>query len=389
MTAKNNMTEKEKIFKQTFGSDAEFIYRSPARINLIGEHIDYNGGMVLPAAISLYITAYVSFRDDDKICFLSDGFDKLYERKISDLEYDKSYGWANYGYGVFYTLIKKGFKIDRGLNVFITSEIPMGSGLSSSASLLDLVCYVVGDAYGLNLSAMDVILYAKETENDYCGLKCGIMDEAAIGLGKENKAIMLDCASLDYKYIDMDLGEYTFAILQTNVPHKLVESKYNDRVTECESALKILKDKYSVKNLCELPMEKIDEIKSVLSDNILFNRTLHCISENARVKEFAAALERKDIQKLGALLNESHESLKNLYEVTGKHLDVITDIARKTCAVGARMTGAGFGGCAIALIKKSDFELLKNAVTEEYYQQTGIMPNVYQVDIVSGPRRIK
>ncbi len=365
------------------------IYEAPARINLIGEHIDYNGGMVLPAAISLRTKAKFSFRDDLKIIFSSENTELKVERDLEHINYDKKYDWANYPIGVIYTLKAKGYKIDKGFEMEFDSNIPLGSGLSSSASILVLTCYALNSEFNLGINNKDIALLAQETEVKYCGLSCGIMDEAIIALGKKNNAIILDCAKFEYDYIPIDFKDYTVAVLQTNKKRALTESKYNERVKECNKALEILKPIYHISNLCELKSSDLGKIKDLINDEIIYKRVRHVICENERVYEFKDSLIKNDLINLGKLLNESHESLKNDYETSGLHLDEIVRSAQsfKDC-LGARMTGAGFGGCAIALVKKASFEEFKAKVEEEYFNKTGIKASIYLVDISDGPKKV-
>ena len=365
------------------------IYEAPARINLIGEHIDYNGGMVMPAAISLRTRAKFKLRDDLKIILDSENTDLHVERDLNDLGYDKKYDWANYPVGVIYTLIQKGYKIDKGFEIIFDSNIPLGSGLSSSASILVLTCYALNSEFNLGINNKDIALISQEIEVKYCGLSCGIMDEAIIALGKKNHAILLDCAKFDYQYIPIDFKDYTIAVLQTNKKRALTESNYNQRVQECNKALNILKPKYNINNLCELKSTELDNIKALINDDIIYRRVKHVICENERVYAFKDALINNDLVKLGKLLNESHESLKNDYETSGIHLDTIVKASQefKDC-LGARMTGAGFGGCAIALVKKSSFDEFKKIVEAKYYEKTGINALIYLVDISDGPKKV-
>lgn len=376
------------LFRQIFASGIEASYRAPARINLIGEHIDYNGGMVLPCAISCFIDGYVSSRNDNQIVAYSTNFEDKFSADLNDIEYLKSNGWSNYVFGVFKILKQEGYTVKNGLNILIDSNIPLGSGLSSSAALLDLVLYIASDQFGLRLDLKTIARLAQKTENEFCGLKCGIMDQAAIALGKKDKAILLDCDKFEYEYKDIDLGEYSFVVLKTNTPRNLVESKYNERVEECDRALNKLKKAYDINNLSELEVKDLNQIEKVLNDDILYRRTKHVITENDRVKRFSKALEKKDIHMLGQILQESHQSLKNDYEVTGIYLDAIVDAAKDSGAIGARMTGAGFGGCAIALIKSNEFDSFKQEVDSFYFDKIKIHPDVFKVDIVDGPERI-
>ena len=381
--------ELESLFNKVFSRNVESIYRAPARINLIGEHIDYNGGKVLPCAISCYIKGLVSKREDNKIVCYSTNFNDQHECSLDLINYDKSNNWANYVFGVFNILLKHKYKIPFGLNIMVDSNIPLGSGLSSSAALLDLVCYIANDQYKLGIDLKTIAKLALKTENEFCGLKCGIMDEAAIALGKENKAILLDCAKFEYEYKPICLNDYSFVVLKTNKPRNLVESKYNERVEECQSALSIIKTKYKIDNLCELKVEDLEDVKSLLNNNLLFKRVRHVVSENERVSQFVKAMEEGDVYLMGCLLCESHNSLRDDYEVTGAHLDTIFNAAIQSGAIGARMTGAGFGGCAIALIKTEEFSTFKKSVSEHYFSKIGIHPDVLKVDIVDGPNKIK
>ena len=380
------MTEIEiKQYKES----CDKIFRAPARINLIGEHIDYNGGLVLPACVSLYLTAYVKFRNDNVIRFMSLGFNGEIKTTLDRLQYSPRFKWAVYPIGIFYILSTKGYKFNHGLDIYYESEIPSGSGLSSSAAILDVTGLLVSNIYNLNLSLLDIVKLAKSVENDYCSLKSGIMDQAIIALGKKNNALLLDCNTLNYEYKNMILNDYSFVILKTNKPRKLMESKYNERVDECQKSLSIIKSKYNVKTLCEINPKDLPDIKSLLNDEILFKRVKHVVLEQQRVKDFSNALALGDVKELGKLLNESHESLKNDYEVTGIHLDTIVDAARLAGAIGARMTGAGFGGCAIALVENKNINKLKEEVIKYYSERLDIIPDVYQIDIVDGISLIK
>ena len=377
----------DQLFFENFNTRPESIYKAPARINLIGEHIDYNGGKVLPTAISCYITALVSKREDQIISTYSSNLGTQFSEDLRTIRYSKENDWANYVFGVFYTLRAAGYRIPFGLNILIDSQIPLGSGLSSSAALLDLITYVANDIYNLGISMKNIAKLAQNCENNFCGLKSGIMDEAAIALGLKDKCLLLDCAKYEYEYIDLALGEYTFVVLKTNKPRALVESKYNERVEECEKALQLIKPEFNVNNLCELNIDDLPRVEQLINDDIIYRRVRHVVTENDRVYQFVRALRHNNIELLGELLDASHASLKIDYEVTGMHLDTIVEAAKAAGAVGARMTGAGFGGCAIALIKKDDYKKFKLDVEHYYYNEIGIMPEVFNVDIVSGPSK--
>lgn len=366
----------------------KYHFRAPARINLIGEHIDYNGGYVLPACINMYIDAYANIRDDNNLIFRSDSFNNIINANLSDLAYDKKYDWAIYLVGVFYILKRDGYNINKGLEINYTSSIPAGSGLSSSAAILDVTFLLVSNIFNLNISNKDIALYSKMVENDYCNLKSGIMDEAIIALGKENKCLLLNCDKFEYEYVDINLSDYEFVVLKTNKPRKLIESKYNERVEECEKALNIIKKNYDINNLCSLKVDYLPNIKELLNDDILYDRVFHVVNENKRVFDFVDALRDNNIKELGNILNESQYSLKNYYCTTGFHLDSICESSIKFEAIGARSTGAGFGGCAIALIKKKDFNNFKENVKSDYLLKTNIEAEIYEIEITDGIKQI-
>ena len=377
----------DQLFFENFNAKPESLYKAPARINLIGEHIDYNGGKVLPAAISCYITALVSKREDTTISAYSSNLGTKFSTDLRMIRYARENDWANYVFGVFYILRTAGYRIPFGLNILIDSQIPLGSGLSSSAALLDLVFYIANDIYNLGISMKNIAKLAQNCENSFCGLKCGIMDQAAIALGLANKCLLLDCAKYEYEYIDLNLGDYTFVVMKTNKPRALVESKYNERVEECEKALSLIKPEFNVENLCQLSVDDLPRIEQLINNDTIYRRVKHVVTENYRVYQFVKALRHNNIELLGELLDASHSSLKFDYEVTGDHLDTIVEAAKIAGAVGARMTGAGFGGCAIALIKKDTFKQFKTDVEQYYCKEIGIMPEVFNVDIVDGPSK--
>ena len=377
----------EQEFYNHFKCEPQYRYRSPARINLIGEHIDYNGGRVLPAAISCYIKALVSEREDTIISSYSTNTKTGFSIDLNSIKYKPENSWCNYVFGVFQTLKQSGYRIPHGLNILITSEIPLGSGLSSSAALLVLITYICNDLFNLGISLKNIAKLAQNCENSFCGLRCGIMDEASIALGLKDKCLLLDCAKFEYEYIDLDLGDYTFVVMKTNVPRSLVSSKYNDRVDECEKGLKLVNQDYSVRNLCELTSDDLTRVKLLINNDVIYRRVRHVITENERVRQFIHALRNKNIEELGKILLASHQSLKEDYEVTGQYLDAIVEAAMNAGAVGARMTGAGFGGCAIALIKKDTFNQFKQSVEKYYEEKTNIKPEIFNVDIVDGPMK--
>ena len=378
-----------KSFQSIFKEEYQSIYQAPARINLIGEHIDYNGGKVLPAAISLYIKAWVRKNNTKDVRLYSSLNDHLYIYPITNIEYKEEQGWTNYPLGMIYTLQKHGYNINEGLDIYYTSNIPAGSGLSSSACLLDLTCFILSEEFNLNISKKDIAIFAKESENDFNNLSCGIMDQAAISLGKEKKAILIDTANFSYEYKDIKLNDgYTIVVMSTNKPRKLTESKYNERVNECNIGLKTLQKEYKINNLCELSSNDLPKIKELL-DPLIYKRVKHVITENERVYRFIEEMKDDNVYNMGQILNESDESLRCDYEVTGLHLDTLTSVSRNHPAcLGSRMTGAGFGGCCIAIVKEKDIKDFTKVVKRKYYEVTNIKPSIMQVEIVDGVKKI-
>ena len=385
----NKLIELENKFIRIFNCKSEGAYKVPARINLIGEHIDYNGGKVLPCAISYYMTGLFSYRLDKRVVVYSNKFDSKFSAEIDTISYKKRNSWSNYVFGIFATLREQDYIIPCGLNIFIDSDISLGAGLSSSAALLDLVIFIVNDVFKLGIDLMTLAKLAHRTENEFCGLKCGIMDQTAILLGRKNNAILLDCSNLRYDYKEMALRTYFFVVLKTNMPHNLVKSKYNERVEECEKALEIIKKRFNVNNLCELFEYQLPECEKLLNDPILYKRVKHVVTENERVQQFSSMMTLGKTEEMGRLLNESHRSLKEDYEVTGEYLDTIVEAALHSGSIGARMTGGGFGGCAIALISSKIFEDFKTNVDKEYFAKLKIHPTVEKIEIVDGPQKIK
>ena len=372
-----------------FMSKADAHFRAPARINLIGEHIDYNGGLVLPACINLYIDLYVKKRNDNLIRVKSEGYNDIIETTLDDLEKNDRFKWALYTIGIFYILKKSGYNIPFGLDLYYKSSIPSGSGLSSSAAVLNVTGLMVSKIYGFDFTNTQIVFLSKSVENDYCSLESGVMDEAIIALGKENNALLLDCKNFNFEYKNINLGRYKIAVLKTNKPRKLIESKYNERVYECQKALSIIKTKYDVSNLCQLDSSSLDDIEQMLNDDVLFRRVRHVVTENERVKEFVKALEKSDVKVMAKILNESHHSLRRDYEVTGLHLDMIVSAALNSGALGARMTGAGFGGCAIAIVENSKVNEFIENVLKKYKNKTKLDAQIFIVDIVDGIKKVE
>lgn len=375
------------LYKKQFNNDPELIYFSPGRVNIIGEHIDYNGGNVLPMAISLGIYAAVTFRNDEKCFIYSDTFEESLLFDVNNFIKDDSY--SKYIKGVIYILRKHNYinKIN-GFNIVLLSTLPASSGLSSSAALELLIINILNDYYKLNIKNIDLVKLSQETERNYVGVNCGIMDQFAIGMSIKDKAIYLNTSlnidnEYDYKYIDFEISNATLVIINTNKPRNLVESKYNERRSECEKGLNIFKSVINKNNLCDYSLDELNNNKN-LFDDILYKRLHHVISENERVKKALEAMQSGNSLMLGKLLTQSHESLKEDYEVTGIHLDTIFEELNKYIEVlGVRMTGAGFGGCLIALFEGNNHLLIDGIlreVKEKYYDKTGIYLDYYYVE---------
>lgn len=359
-------------------------YFAPGRVNLIGEHLDYNGGLVLPAALNIGITATVTARADN--CILFSTCNHSFQKQIDladNIEWLKENGWTNYPLGVIAGLKREGFDIP-GMHIHYESNLPEGSGLSSSAAIEVLTAYILLSEINSKVNLVWLAEFCKNVENEFIGVKCGIMDQFSVALGKKDNAILLDCHTLNYHYIPFETDDYRLVIMNTNKPRSLVHSKYNERKRECEEALKILQVTYpALPNLCEAEMHQLN----LIADETVKRRAQHVVSENLRVKESVKVLRYGDLTTFGRLMSASHRSLKEDYEVTGVELDVLAETAQqmKGC-LGARMTGAGFGGCAIALVKRQALEEFKNTVGDSYLKAVGRNCSFYETQIGDGVR---
>lgn len=379
---------KEEFIKIYGKKDIRYFF-SPSRVNIIGEHIDYNGGKVLPAAIEIGTYGLVSKREDNILRFSSENIDLKVEVSIEDLKYEKAHGWANYPKGVIYFLKEAGYNIG-GMDILIEGNIPNGAGLSSSASLELLIGQMANSLFNNGaIDRLELVEISQRAENRFVGVNCGIMDQFAIGMGKKHKAILLDTDTLDYKYIDINLKDYVLVIMNTNKRRELSDSKYNERRSECEKALKILQEYRDINHLCDLSIDEFEDLKDNIKEKEIRNRAEHVVYENHRVDRAIEALQVGDINLIGKLLNKSHYSLKNLYEVTGKELDTIVEAANSLPQTkGARMIGAGFGGAAIALVKKDKVDSFMEKVKKDYKEKIGLDAQMYISDIGDGTREI-
>ncbi|MCU7556125.1 galactokinase [Macrococcus capreoli] len=380
-------------FNDLFNEQPEFYYFSPGRINLIGEHLDYNGGHVFPAAISFGTYAAVSITDHPIFNFYSLNFkeEPIHSIPNEDLIFDKKHSWTNYAKGVIkYIEEQTNTTLPKGLNICVYGNIQNGAGLSSSASLELLIGYIINDIFSLNLSQLDLIKIGQRVENEFIGLNSGIMDQFAIGMGKESHAILLNCNDLSYEYAPLHLKNYSLVIINSNKRRELSDSKYNERRAECELALQKLQTKLNIQHLCDLDVNTYEQNKNLITDINAQKRAKHVVYENTRTLEALNALQNNDLTVFGKLMNDSHISLKEDYDVTGKELDTIFESAIELDYVlGSRMTGAGFGGCAIALVQSDKIKDFKNHVHAQYMKVIGYEPEFYEVNISDGPKKLK
>lgn len=381
----------ESQFEIVFNKKNEASFFSPGRINLIGEHTDYNGGNVFPAAITIGTYGLVAKRDDKVFRFYSENFpDKgIISVDLDQLDYDAKDDWVNYPKGVVKFLIETGFVVDKGLDVFFFGTIPNGAGLSSSASIELLMGIILKDQFQLPVEMLDLVKLGKRVENEFIGVNSGIMDQFAIGMGKKNHGILLNTNTLDYELVSADFLNYVIVIMNTNKRRELADSKYNERRSECESALELLKEVVDINELCELDMKAFEANNHIINDSILLKRARHAISENERTLLAKEALVAGELSEFGLLLNASHKSLKEDYEVTGIELDTLVAAAQQVEGVlGARMTGAGFGGCAIALVPEAGIERFKEEVNQVYTDKIGYSADFYVAKIGDGTKKI-
>lgn len=376
-------------FATIFGAEADHTFFSPGRINLIGEHTDYNGGHVFPAAISLGTYGAARKRDDNLLRFYSANFEdkEIIEVPLENLRFEKEHNWTNYPKGVLHFLQKAGHVIDKGMDVYIFGNIPNGSGLSSSASLELLTGIIAEKLFDLKLGRLDLVKIGKQTENEFIRVNSGIMDQFAIGMGADQRAIYLDTNTLEYDLVPLDLKDTVVVIMNTNKRRELADSQYNERRAECEKAVEELKQKLSIATLGELNEWDFDEYSYLIQDENRLKRARHAVLENQRTLQAQAALQAGNLEKFGRLMNASHVSLEHDYEVTGLELDTLAHTAwEQEGVLGARMTGAGFGGCAIALVRKDAVEAFQKNVGQKYEEVVGYAPSFYIAEIAGGSR---
>jgi len=378
-------------FKEIFGYDPEGVYFSPGRVNLIGEHTDYNGGHVFPCALTIGTYGAVALRDDKTVRMYSENFPEagIIEFQLKDIAFIESHGWANYPKGVIYAFNKSGIEITQGFDMFVRGDIPNGAGLSSSASIEVLTAVVLNDINKLEVPMIEMVKMSQKAENEFIGVNCGIMDQFAVGMGREGHAMLLDTETLEFSYERVDLKDSAIIIANTNKRRGLSDSKYNQRRAECEEALAHLQKKLSIGSLGELTGEDLDKNIDLIPDGVLRRRARHAVLENERTVRAASALERNDMEEFGKLMYESHASLRDDYEVTGFELDTLVELAAKvTGVIGSRMTGAGFGGCTVSIVKNESIANFIDKVSKEYQEAVGYKADFYVVSIGEGARRL-
>ena len=376
-------TEAMQAFKDVFGTDAEDLFTAAGRINVIGEHVDYCGGKVFPAALNLRCNVYAKKTGGKTVRMAFRGIDGIVEIETDKLASYKNLKIGNYQAGVAYFLQEEGVEIV-GCDLYYDCTVPFGSGLSSSAAIEVATAVTFCEYAGVAYDKVHLALVSQKAENKYAGVNCGIMDQFASAMGKKDHAVLLDCSTLAYEYVPLQLGEYCLVVANCNKPHNLVESKYNVRRQEVETALKALQTKLDVSCLAEITPKQFAENKYLLS-GVIAKRAEHVVMECDRVNKAVDALKKGNLVELGQLLNESHYSLRDLYEVTGKELDTLSALARnETECLGSRMIGAGFGGCTISIVKKTAVDGFIRRVGKAYQDTIGYKASFYETSIEDG-----
>lgn len=380
-----------KKFEEVYGSsEGARVYFAPGRVNLIGDHTDYNGGHVLPCALTIGTYVVARKREDKKLRFYSVNYPKngISEGSLGDLKYRQSNGWTNYPIGILWTYAKKGYRIHKGFDMMLYGDIPSGAGLGTSASIGVALGLMIREMFEIDdISNIDIALFGQYTEHEFHGINCGIMDQFASAMGKKNHAMFLDTSDLRYEYAPMDMSEHAVVITNSHKARGAFDAKYNERRMECERALAQLQSVLAVHSLGELTPECFEQVKEMIVEPVLVRRAAHAVYENQRTIDAIEALKANDAVKFGKLMVESHKSLKENYEVTGKELDVLVEEALKIPGVlGARMTGGGFGGCTVSLMKRDVVETFIKEVGKNYTERTGYYADFYNIEVDDGAR---
>lgn len=380
-------------FAELFGnSDGAHFYFSPGRVNLIGEHTDYNGGHVFPCALTIGTYGAARKREDRLVHFYSMNLDSfgVVEASLDDLTNKKAYNWANYPLGVVWAFAEKGCPLETGFDMVIWGNIPNGSGLSSSASLEVLTGVIITDLFGFDQFSMtDLALIGQYSENNFNGCNCGIMDQFAVAMGKKDNAIFLDTNTMSFEYAPIQLEDAKIIITNSKVKHSLVDSAYNDRRRECAEALAALQTKLDIKSLGDLTPEEFEANKDLITDPVQLVRAKHAVYENQRTIDAVAALKEGNIEKFGQLMNQSHVSLRDDYAVSCDEIDILVDLAWAIPGViGSRITGGGFGGCTVSIVKNDAVDTFIESIGKAYAEKVGHEAEFYTVDIGAGASKI-
>jgi galactokinase len=385
------MKELKNEFIRRYGGHDRFmsVFFAPGRVNLIGEHTDYNGGMVLPFALTYGTYLLIRFNEEKNIRLASENFDYTANIPLADVIQKHGKEWINYPLGVISQCISQKTPL-MGMDLFYSGNIPNGAGLSSSASIEMVTVFALNELYGMGWEMIEMIKISRKAENEFVGVNCGIMDQFAVGVGKKNHALFLNCDTLDHELVPVDLKDCALLISNTNKKRGLADSKYNERVWECHRAVELLRTRLDIKNLSDIGLRTFEDHSMLIKDEKIRRRARHVISENERVVEAVEALKDGNLDQFGAWMNDSHDSLRYDYEVTGSELDTLVDEARKIDGVlGSRMTGAGFGGCTVTLLKEDALEPFRIRVKEGYLKRTGLSPEFYTTFIGDGVHRIE
>lgn len=376
-------------FVEKYGEGEFSGYFSPGRVNLIGEHTDYNGGFVFPCALSF--GAYCLIRKTDRKTVKLASLNLPFETEVDVKDLNKPVGkeWVNYPIGVFAQFLKKGIQFENGADILIFGDVPNGAGLSSSAALEMVTAVAVNDTWDLGIDRLELVKMSQKAEHEFAGVMCGIMDQFASGMGKANHAIFLNCDTLDYDLVPVELDGIKIVISNTNSPHKLDSGKYNQRVAECHAAVDAISQYKPIKALADITWEEFKQLEDKIEDQTARKRARHVVSEIERTEEAVTELKAGNIEKFGQLMNGSHDSLRDDYEVTGHELDTMVEEARKIEGViGSRMTGGGFGGCTVSLVKEEAIDTFIAEVGKNYEQKTGLKPAFYVAEIGDGAKKL-
>ncbi len=385
------VSELKNAFKEAYGKDAEAVYFSPGRVNLIGEHTDYNGGFVFPCALSFGTYLLLRKNGEKFVQFRSLNLPEVVKISLDNLtERLENNSWVNYPLGVFAQYLKRGYKIDEGFDVMIWGNVPNGAGLSSSAALEVVTAFALNDQLGTSLSRAELAKIGQKAEHEFALVNCGIMDQFASAHGEKDHAIFLNCDTLDYELVPVKLEGVKVVISNTHSPHKLDSGAYNSRVAQCQLAVKQINEVRPIKYLAELTEEEFKKVEHAITDEVAHKRARHVVGEVQRTTDAVKALKAGELELFGQLMNASHVSLRDDYEVTGPELDAMAEAAWKIDGViGSRMTGGGFGGCTVSLVKDEAIDVFIEKVGAEYEAKIGIKPDFYIAEIGDGAKRVE